>query len=174
LFLHLQMSVVIDILGKDEKIDPCCICLHTYNDSETIQLLDCCKQHIHKKCIFKVVLHGHVTCPLCRSTLQPQAYFDDEALELQYKKLPINEKIRYSHDIKRLLYTVSTKHRVRRFVSVMYSSILQHIFFLFMLIMFNLFIVGYVYISTSFPGEHMENQLPYLELNTIPNYELTY
>lgn len=61
---------------KDHKIGKgaleCAVCLNEFEDDETLRLLPKCDHVFHPDCI-DAWLDSHVTCPVCRANLLPQA-----------------------------------------------------------------------------------------------------
>lgn len=61
---------------KDHKIGKgaleCAVCLNEFEDDETLRLLPKCDHVFHPDCI-DAWLESHVTCPVCRANLAPQA-----------------------------------------------------------------------------------------------------
>ncbi|KAI3470678.1 hypothetical protein Pfo_027341 [Paulownia fortunei] len=61
---------------KDHKMGKealeCAVCLNEFEENETLRLLPKCDHVFHPECI-DAWLESHVTCPVCRSNLVPQA-----------------------------------------------------------------------------------------------------
>lgn len=68
---------------KDHKIGKgaleCAVCLNEFEEDETLRLLPKCDHVFHPDCI-DAWLESHVTCPVCRADLAPQA--GDEPVQL--------------------------------------------------------------------------------------------
>ncbi|KAL8540774.1 hypothetical protein ACS0TY_002118 [Phlomoides rotata] len=67
---------------KDHQIGKgaleCAVCLNEFEENETLRLLPKCDHVFHPECI-DAWLESHVTCPVCRANLSPQA--GDEPVE---------------------------------------------------------------------------------------------
>ncbi|KZV54406.1 hypothetical protein F511_09721 [Dorcoceras hygrometricum] len=61
---------------KDHKIGKgaleCAVCLNEFEENETLRLITKCDHVFHAECI-DAWLESHVTCPVCRANLVPQA-----------------------------------------------------------------------------------------------------
>ncbi|XP_073029231.1 E3 ubiquitin-protein ligase ATL31-like [Primulina eburnea] len=61
---------------KDHKIGKgaleCAVCLNEFEENETLRLIPKCDHVFHPECI-DAWLESHVTCPVCRANLVPQA-----------------------------------------------------------------------------------------------------
>ncbi|OQU76061.1 hypothetical protein SORBI_3010G086400 [Sorghum bicolor] len=57
--------------GKDVALE-CAVCLSEFEDDEELRLLPSCSHAFHPDCIGEW-LAGHVTCPVCRCNLDPEA-----------------------------------------------------------------------------------------------------
>ncbi|XP_062233304.1 RING-H2 finger protein ATL32-like [Phragmites australis] len=56
--------------GKDASLE-CAVCLSEFEDDEELQILPRCSHAFHPDCIGEW-LAGHVTCPVCRCSLDPE------------------------------------------------------------------------------------------------------
>ncbi|RCV20815.1 hypothetical protein SETIT_4G088200v2 [Setaria italica] len=63
--------------GKDAALE-CAVCLSEFEDDEELRLLPRCSHAFHPDCIGEW-LAGHVTCPVCRCSLDPQELAAAEA-----------------------------------------------------------------------------------------------
>ncbi|KAF6166824.1 hypothetical protein GIB67_005700 [Kingdonia uniflora] len=70
MFPTFTYSIVKDLkIGKAEL--ECAVCLNEFEDDESLRLLPKCDHVFHPKCI-DLWLVSHITCPVCRSNLDPR------------------------------------------------------------------------------------------------------
>lgn len=96
-------DVVITVCTFAKEDNNCCICLDGPVLCNNVEL-KCCKQFLHKRCLFLVVLNGYKECPLCRSQLSPYQYFDEKSLNIHYNMLSSVEQEMYHHPFQELQY----------------------------------------------------------------------
>lgn len=79
---------------KDHQIGKgaleCAVCLNEFEENETLRLLPKCDHVFHPECI-DAWLESHVTCPVCRSNLSPQAA--DEPAHAEIVSNSTNEEV---------------------------------------------------------------------------------
>lgn len=84
----------------------CCICLQQPVTCNTA-ILECCKHHIHKQCLFLLMLNGYKNCPLCRSEINTFGYFDKNDLSIRFWAMSKKEQDLYYHTYDELQYEMS-------------------------------------------------------------------
>lgn len=56
------------IVLKEEKEEECHLCLENMRVGEEVMILPC--QHLfHSQCVNELIIHQHITCPLCRKSI---------------------------------------------------------------------------------------------------------
>lgn len=84
----------ISINIPDDYNHLCCICLETCGSSESANM-NCCKIHIHDKCLFRVVLHNLHKCPVCRRDLEVNQLFTEKVIHQYFESFSKPEQLRY-------------------------------------------------------------------------------
>ena len=59
----------------------CCICFSECKDHH-FEILKCCQNMIHQKCLFFLAMNNHKKCPLCRESMDLFQYMDKHVIEI--------------------------------------------------------------------------------------------
>lgn len=139
-----DVIIQVDAISNPTDCDVCCLCLNLPETCNNVRL-NCCRQLIHKQCLFLMILNGYNNCPLCRNAVQPFDYFDEKALAIHYGMMGSKQQDIYYHAYQELQYEISKIEckgfkmpTFNRLVLVSMSRLRRNFLFLLLVVVFYL------------------------------------
>ena len=131
-------DIIINIQEKEHA--DCFICL---NNTECIKM-KCCKNNIHKKCLFEVFLNKFKTCPMCRQEIIFQDYFTKISVYSFLQQMSWIKKFYYNENIIDLFYgsnpTLFLLFRLSKYIIYSLFLLTLYVFFIFVIVnLINIF-----------------------------------
>lgn len=160
----------ISALNLDVK--DCCICLNEEPDYKKI-ITKCCKNMIHQRCLFQIIIHGHNSCPLCRQDLIIKEYFTRTEFISYTRQLTLSQRYMYITNIQNALYQVTyiqfqyttnsscldyILYLFSRFINYIISFIFCYLQYIFCIFIFStIFIIVLIYNNTNLKNMYKDS-----------------